>query len=74
MSALGQNVHATKPASTRSKAAPALTASPTWLAVARETISRLRHGAVLLVIHDGRVTQIERTEKTRLNGVSDGNP
>jgi hypothetical protein len=44
------------------------------LAVARETISRLRHGAVLLVIHDGRVTQIERTEKTRLNGVSDGNP
>jgi len=42
------------------------TTSPEWLAVACEKVSRLRHGVVLLVVHDGRVTQIERTEKTRL--------
>jgi len=26
----------------------------------------LRYGVVQLVVHDGRVTQIERTEKTRI--------
>jgi len=27
----------------------------------------LRYGVVQLVVHDGRVTQIERTEKVRLD-------
>lgn len=39
---------------------------PDWLAVVREKVSGLRYGVVQLVVHDGRVTQIERTEKTRL--------
>ncbi len=43
-------------------------ASPDWLAVVREKVEGLRFGVVQLVVHDGRVTQIERTEKTRLPG------
>lgn len=39
---------------------------PDWLKVVREKVEGLRYGIVQLVVHDGRVTQIERTEKTRL--------
>jgi hypothetical protein len=39
---------------------------PDWLQVVREKVESLRYGVVQLVVHDGRVTQIERTEKTRL--------
>lgn len=41
-------------------------AEPDWLAIVREKVEGLRYGVVQLVVHDGRVTQIERTEKTRL--------
>lgn len=39
---------------------------PDWLALVREKVESLRFGVVQLIVHDGRVTQIERTEKTRL--------
>jgi hypothetical protein len=39
---------------------------PEWLELVRAQVRDLRYGVVQLVIHDGRVTQIERTEKTRL--------
>jgi hypothetical protein len=39
---------------------------PEWLALVRAKLQDLRYGVVQLVVHDGRVTQIERTEKTRL--------
>ncbi len=45
-------------------AAPAR--EPEWLALVRSKVEGLRYGVVQLVVHDGRVTQIERTEKTRL--------
>jgi hypothetical protein len=38
-----------------------------WLELVRAQVRSLRFGVVQLVIHDGRVTQIERTEKTRLD-------
>jgi hypothetical protein len=41
-------------------------ATPDWIALVREKVEGLRFGVVQLVVHDGRVTQIERTEKTRL--------
>jgi hypothetical protein len=41
-------------------------ATPEWIALVREKVAGLRFGVVQLVVHDGRVTQIERTEKTRL--------
>lgn len=42
-------------------------ASPEWLRVVQNKVESLRYGVVQLVVHDGRVTQIERTEKTRIN-------
>jgi hypothetical protein len=50
-----------------SPATPAPTPSePEWVALVRSQVRDLRFGVVQLVVHDGRVTQIERTEKTRL--------
>ncbi len=46
-------------------------ALPDWIAIVREKVESLRFGIVQLVVHDGRVTQIERTEKTRLPVSSD---
>ncbi|MCX6935008.1 MAG: YezD family protein [Verrucomicrobia bacterium] len=37
-----------------------------WVEVIKEKLSGLRYGQILLTVHDGRVVQIERTEKTRL--------
>ena len=39
---------------------------PEWLALVKAQVLDLCFGVVQLVVHDGRVTQIERTEKTRL--------
>lgn len=47
---------------------------PEWLRVVQENVESLRFGVVQLVVHDGRVTQIERTEKTRLQGNRDSQP
>ena len=41
-------------------------ARPEWLRVVQQKVETLRYGVVQLVVHDGRVTQIERTEKTRI--------
>ena len=42
------------------------TDQPDWLTIVREKVETLRFGVVQIVIHDSRVTQIERTEKTRI--------
>ncbi|HEY0947191.1 MAG TPA: YezD family protein [Opitutaceae bacterium] len=44
---------------------------PEWLEIVREKVESLRYGVVQIVVHDARVTQIERTEKTRLGGPRD---
>ena len=44
---------------------------PEWLRVVQEKVESLRFGVVQLIVHDGRVTQIERTEKTRLQSTRD---
>jgi hypothetical protein len=41
--------------------------SPEWLALVREKVQTLRFGVVQIVVHDSKVTQIEWTEKTRLD-------
>jgi hypothetical protein len=43
---------------------------PDWLALVREKVDGLRFGVVQIVVHDRKVTQIERTEKTRLDPAS----
>jgi hypothetical protein len=37
-----------------------------WLAVVREKVRAIRFGSVQITVHDGRVTQIEANEKTRI--------
>ena len=40
--------------------------SPEWLSIVREKVETLRFGVVQIIIHDSKVTQIERTERTRI--------
>lgn len=47
---------------------PTSASLPDWLAIVRAKVEGLRFGVVQIVVHDGKVTQIERTEKTRLGG------
>ncbi|HEY3601231.1 MAG TPA: YezD family protein [Chthoniobacterales bacterium] len=39
---------------------------PEWLALVRQKVETLRYGVVQIIVHDSRVTQIERTEKTKI--------
>jgi hypothetical protein len=42
-----------------------------WLELVRYKVESLRFGVVQIVVHDSRVTQIERTERTRLPSVTE---
>jgi len=44
-----------------------LGSSPDWLDIVRNKVEGLNFGVVQIVVHDRKVTQIERTEKTRLD-------
>ncbi|MEI9963318.1 MAG: YezD family protein [Limisphaerales bacterium] len=41
-----------------------------WLEVVREHVGSLRYGVVQIVVHDSQVTQIEKTERVRLDKAS----
>ena len=41
--------------------------NPEWLDVVRRQVASLRYGVVQIVIHDSKVTQIEKTERVRLD-------
>lgn len=38
-----------------------------WLEIVRQQVSSLRYGVVEIIVHDSQVTQIERTERLRLD-------
>jgi hypothetical protein len=40
-------------------------ATTPWLAVVTEKVKSMRYGVVQIVVHDSKVVQIERTERTR---------
>jgi len=40
---------------------------PDWLEVVRQQVGSLRFGVVQIVVHDSQVTQIEKTERVRLD-------
>ena len=42
-------------------------AVPEWLELVRRQVNSLRFGAVQIVVHDSEVTQIEKTERVRLD-------
>ncbi len=39
---------------------------PNWLEVVRRQVGSLHYGVVQIVVHDSQVTQIEKTERVRL--------
>jgi len=45
--------------------------APNWHDLVSQQVGSLRYGLVEIVVHDGRVTQIEKTEKMRLEKVPD---
>jgi len=46
---------------------PTAPATPEWLDIVRSKVEELSFGVVQIVVHDNKVTQIEKTEKTRLD-------
>ena len=40
---------------------------PSWLELVQRQVGSLRYGVVQIVVHDSQVTQIEKTERVRLN-------
>jgi len=50
------------------KAAPSAEERPGWLEVVRRQVGSLRYGVVQIVVHDSQVTQIDKTERVRLEG------
>lgn len=45
---------------------PALSPHADWLNIVRSKADGIRFGTIQVIIHDGRITRIESTEKTRL--------
>ncbi len=37
-----------------------------WLGVVRDKVAAIRFGSVQITVHEGRVTQVEANEKTRI--------
>ncbi|RBP45173.1 hypothetical protein DES53_103170 [Roseimicrobium gellanilyticum] len=48
-------------------------AAEPWLEIVRRKVGNLRFGSVQIVVHEGRVTQVESTEKTRLSDAGSTN-
>jgi hypothetical protein len=57
-----KNMSASEPDSVRSA-----NDRPEWLEIVRRQVASLRYGVVQVVVHDSAVTQIEKTERVRLD-------
>jgi len=38
-----------------------------WVNIVRQKLAGMRFGSIQIIVHEGRVTQVESTEKTRLS-------
>ncbi|TLD72074.1 DUF2292 domain-containing protein [Phragmitibacter flavus] len=45
-----------------------------WLNIVKAKVEAMRFGSVQIIVHEGRVTQVESTEKTRLSSGPDNAP
>ena len=43
-----------------------------WLEIVRRQVASLRYGMVQVVVHDSQVTQIDKTERVRLDNFRHG--
>ena len=48
-------------------AEPPATAGDRWLELVHEQVNSLKFGVVQIVVHNSRITQIDRTERLRLD-------
>lgn len=44
-----------------------------WVEVVRKKVEELRFGSVQVIVHDGRVTQVDSLEKTRFPSTKEEN-
>lgn len=58
------------PANGHSAATHGSDAGAPALQLVSDALERLRYGAIQLTVHDGRLVQIDVTERTRFNGKS----
>ena len=42
-----------------------------WLRIVREKVASMRFGSINVTVHDGRVTQVDATEKVRFAASND---
>ena len=49
------------------KSTSSVNEKPDWLEVVRRQVGSLSYGVVQIVVHDSQVTQIEKTERLRLD-------
>jgi len=49
------------------KSSNSISETQNWLEVVRQQVASLRFGAVQIVVHDSQVTQIDKTERVRLD-------
>jgi hypothetical protein len=42
-----------------------------WMEIVRRKVEAMRFGSVQVIVHEGRVTQVESTEKTRFSSTGD---
>jgi hypothetical protein len=52
---------------TQNKTSEDSTGKQDWLEIVRQQVGSLRYGVVEIVVHDSQVTQIEKTERVRLD-------
>lgn len=43
-----------------------------WLEIVRQKVEAMRFGSVQIMVHEGRVTQVDSTERTRIGDASPG--
>lgn len=58
------NATTMKPTRSKSSELP-VSVDGAWLEILRKQVGAMRFGVVQVVVHEGRVVQIERTEKVR---------
>jgi hypothetical protein len=49
------------------KSSNSISETQNWVEVVRQQVASLRFGAVQIVVHDSQVTQIDKTERVRLD-------
>jgi len=58
------------PGKTERPKAPKPTGQIDWIESIRQQVASLRFGVIQIVVHEGRVVQIDRTEKIRVESKS----